>query len=163
MSSRRESLNTGALLRQHLLELLRGGHAHTTLDKAVRGFPLNRIGMRPQGSPHSAWELLEHMRIAQHDILRFSQSAGYQSPPWPEGYWPAGPAPERESQWSGSLRRFRKDLADFELLVTDAARDLYEPFPWGTGQTLLRETTMLADHNAYHLGQLMLVRKLVKG
>ena len=163
MNSVRKSPNSESALRQHLLELLRGGHAHLTIDKAVDDFPLDRMGIRPDGLPHSAWELLEHMRLAQLDILRFSQSADYVSPPFPEGYWPASPAPERESQWKASLRQFHKDSKDFELMVTDTSQDLYAPFPWGTGQTLLREVMMLADHNAYHLGQLVLVRKLVKG
>jgi len=86
-------------LREQLVQLLEGGHAHATFDRAVRAFPVHRAGVRPTGAPQSAWELLEHMRIAQKDILRFSQSADHQSPDWPEGYWPSSPAPEREDQW----------------------------------------------------------------
>ena len=150
-------------MKRHLADLLHAGHAHLTFDKAVRGFPLDRIGVRPPGLPHSAWELLEHMRIAQHDMLHFSQSADWVSPPFPEGYWPAKPAPERPTQWSASIRKFRKDLAEFEAMVLDPARNLRRRFPWGTGQTLLREALMIADHNSYHLGQLVLVRRLVEG
>ncbi len=150
-----------ASLRSHLIELLEGGHAHAAFDQALRGFPVDRAGMRPKGSPHSAWELLEHMRLAQNDILRFSLSADYESPKWPEGYWPASPAPEDERAWGRSVRGFRKDLASFEELVRDPKRDLHAKFPWGDGQTLLREALLIADHNSYHLGQFVLVRRLL--
>src|SRR5882724_11630810 len=99
-----------ASLRKHLLELLRGGHAHATFDQAVDGFPMDKVGIRPPGAPHSAWELLEHLRIAQHDILRFSLAAGYESPKWPEDYWPQSPAPEKAGAWDKSVRAFRADL-----------------------------------------------------
>ncbi|HWB87326.1 MAG TPA: DinB family protein [Bryobacteraceae bacterium] len=149
-------------LREHLVELLEGGHAHITFKDAVKGFPVDQIGERPDGGPHSAWELLEHLRIAQNDILRFSQSGDYQSPKWPEGYWPAGPAPQKPEDWTKSLRAFRKDLTEFIGMIRDSKRDLYRRFPWGDGQTLLREAMMLADHNSYHLGQLVLVRKTLE-
>ena len=148
-------------LREQLTQLLRGGHAHATFDDAVRGFPLDRAGVRPPSLPYSAWEILEHMRIAQNDILRFSQSAEYVSPQWPEGYWPTAPAPENESRWKGAIRAFRRDLGAFEKLVLDPAQNLHRKFPWGTGQTLLREALLIADHNSYHLGQLVLVRRLL--
>ena len=146
-------------LREHLVQLLEGGNAHATFDQATRGFPAARAGERPSGLPHSAWELVEHMRIAQNDILRFCQSADYHSPDWPAGYWPSSPAPERESQWRTSLHAFRDDRAEFLGMVRDPAADLYRKFAWGEGQTLLREALLVADHNAYHLGQLVLVRR----
>ena len=148
-------------LREHLIQLLEGGHAHPTFDQAVRGFPAARAGVRPKSLPYSAWELLEHLRIAQNDILRFSLSAEYESPKWPEGYWPSAPAPELESHWARSARAFRKDLAEFQELIRDPKQDLYRKFPWGTGQTLLREALLIADHNAYHIGQLVLARRLL--
>jgi hypothetical protein len=148
-----------AALRKHVLALLRGGHAHATFDDTVRGFPLDKTGVRPAGLPHSAWELLEHLRIAQHDILIFSRSADYKPIKWPDDYWPRSPRPDRESQWEGSAQAVRDDLAEFEKLLEDPARDLYAPFPWGKGQTLLREALLIADHNSYHLGQLLLVRR----
>jgi hypothetical protein len=148
-------------LREHLIELLTGGHAHATFDSAVRGFPPAKIGTRPKGLPYSAWELLEHMRIAQNDILRFSQSAEHVSPKWPEGYWPGKAAPDKASQWARSVRQFREDLEEFRGMVRDPKQDLYRKFPWGSGQTLLRETLLIADHNAYHIGQLVLVRRLL--
>jgi hypothetical protein len=148
-------------LRHHLLELLRGGHAHIQFDDVVKDFPLDRAGLRRPGAPHSAWELLEHMRIAQNDILRFSRESDYASPAFPDGYWPRSPAPESGKMWDDSVRAFRNDLAAFEQLIQDSSQDLLKPFPWGEGQTLLREALLIADHNAYHLGQLMLVRRLV--
>jgi hypothetical protein len=163
MKTAPKSSSAEQILREHLVAALRGGHAHITFDKAVRGFPLDRIGIRPHESPHSAWELLEHIRLAQEDILRFSQSADYVSPPWPEGYWPKSPSPENEKQWTASVRRYRKDLAEFEGMILDPARNLRKKFPWGDGQTLLREALTIIDHTSYHLGQLMLVRKMVEG
>jgi uncharacterized damage-inducible protein DinB len=155
------AMTNDADLREHLIQLLRGGHAHASFDDVVRDFPPDKAGDRPKGAPHSAWELLEHMRIAQNDILRFSQSAEHVSPKWPEGYWPASPAPESPRRWSEAVRAFRKDLAEFEGLVRDPEQDLYRKFPWGEGQTLLREALLIADHNSYHLGQLVLVRRLI--
>jgi len=149
-------------LRDQLIQLLRGGNAHLTFDEAVANFPVSRAGIRPARSPHSGWELLEHMRIAQNDILRFSQSADHVSPKFPDGYWPAAPEPPDSNAWTRSVKAYREDLAEFEAMVLDAARDLNHPFPWGDGQTLLRETLLIADHNAYHLGQLVLVGRLVE-
>jgi hypothetical protein len=163
MTSPRQSPGADAVLREHLVAMLHGGHAHMSFDQAVRGFPPDRVGVRPSTLPHSAWELLEHIRLAQADILRFSQSADYVSPPFPEGYWPERPAPERASQWSASIRRYRKDLAEFEAMILDPAQNLRRKFPWGSGQTLLREALVIADHTSYHLGQLLLVRSLVGG
>lgn len=149
-------------LRQHLLALLRGGQAHATFAEAIKKFPIVKVGIRPAGSPHSAWELLEHLRIAQRDILLFSKSAKYKSPKWPDDYWPSSPAPKNKSQWAQSVKAFQSDLAAFEKLMLNPKKDLYEPFPWGEGQTLLREALLIADHNAWHLGQLMLVRRMIE-
>ena len=148
-----------AALRKQLLALLSSGHAHATFEDAVKKFPLSKIGVRPEGAAHSAWELLEHLRIAQADILVFSKSAKYVALKWPDDYWPSSPAPKRKTQWAQSVKAFLRDRAAFEKLVRDAKRDLYEPFPWGDGQTLLREALLLADHNAWHLGQLLMLRR----
>jgi hypothetical protein len=153
--------DTDTAIRENLIWVLEGGHAHAKFDEVVTGFPSDRTSIRPKGAAHSAWEILEHMRIAQNDILRFSLSADYVSPNWPEGYWPAGPAPEPKDGWSQSVRDFQKDLAEFVSLIRDPARDLSKRFPWGTGQTLLREGLLIADHNSYHLGELVLVRRLL--
>lgn len=151
-----------ASLLKHLHELLHGGHAHATFDQAIKGLPTELRGKRPAGVSYSAWELLEHMRIAQNDILRFSQEPDYVSPAWPKGYWPSAPAPKSARQWNESVRGFRDDLAAFERLLREQVHELDKPFPWGQGQTLLREALLIADHNAYHLGQLVLVRRLLK-
>ena len=150
-----------AVLVTQLTELLHGGHAHATFADAVKKFPFDCAGIRPPGAPHSAWELVEHMRIALHDILCFSREPRHVSPKWPEGYWPATPAPESESQWKRSVAAIRRDLTAFEKLLEEQADKLDKPFPWGDGQTLLREAFLIADHNAYHLGQLVLVRRLL--
>lgn len=156
-----EASTDDSALREQLIEALHGGHAHATFDQVARGFPVDRAGTRPNGAPHSAWELLEHMRIAQNDILRFSQSAEHVSPKWPEGYWPEHPAPPKASDWAESVRAFRDDRAEFEAMLRDPKQDLYRKFPWGDGQTLLREALVLSSHNSYHLGQLVTVRRLL--
>lgn len=146
-------------LRKQLVEMLKGGHAHATFDQLVGGFPVDRAGVRPEGMAHSAWELLEHIRIAQYDILEFSRSAHYSSPKWPEGYWPSSPAPKDRTDWDKSVRAFHHDLEEFNRLLMDPKQDLDRAFPWGDGQTLLREAILIIDHNAYHLGQLLDVRR----
>jgi hypothetical protein len=151
-----------AQLRKQLIWLLRSEDAHVSFDRAVEGFPVDHAGIRPPGAPHSAWELLEHIRIAQNDILRFSRSADYEAMRWPEDYWPPSPGPADPGEWTRSIDAFQQDLAEFERLVKDPGRDLYQPFPWGEGQTLLREALLLADHNAYHAGQLMLLRRVLE-
>lgn len=151
-----------AYLREQLLELLRGENAHATFDDVVNGFPVAHVGVRPGGAPHSPWEVLEHMRISQYDIVRFSQDPDYVSPKWPDEYWPRQQAPGSEREWRKSTESFRWDRKEFEQLILDPGRDLYEPFPWGDGQTLLREALVLADHTAYHLGQLMLLRRALE-
>jgi hypothetical protein len=154
---------TDQALRDHVVNLLRGGSAHLDFDAAIKNFPVALRGKRPPRSPHSAWELLEHLRIAQRDILEFSRDANHQSPEWPEGYWPKTPAPPGNAAWSKSVRAFREDLEAMCALVADPSTDLFARIPHGDGQTVLREAFLLADHNSYHLGQLVLVRKLVGG
>lgn len=149
-------------LRTQLTELLSSGHAHATFEQVVEDFPVDQAGVRPPGMAHSGWELLEHLRLAQDDILRFSRSADYQAMKWPDAYWPASPAPKNGKAWSDSIRNFREDRAEFIKLLNDPKRDLYGPFAWGEGQTLLREALLIADHNAWHLGQLMLVRRALE-
>ena len=145
-------------LRQQLIAFLHEGHAHATIEQVLDGFPQDRAGVRPPGMPHSGWELLEHLRIAQNDILRFSQSADYVSPKFPEGYWPSTPEPGGKENWAHSVRSFYQDRAEFEAMIRDPKQDLNRAFPWGDGHTLLREALLIIDHNAYHLGQLLLVR-----
>ena len=150
-----------ASLREHVLYLLRGGGAHVGFDAAVKGLAAPLRGKRPKGLPHSPWELVEHMRIAQWDILEFSRDANHRSPEWPEAYWPKSPAPPTAGAWAKSVRAFRQDLEAICQLVEDPAADLLAPIPHGDGQTILREALLVADHNAYHLGQLIYARRLL--
>jgi hypothetical protein len=160
-TSVKTSIDRDAALRQHLLDLLTGGQAHATFDTAIRNLPRAPRGKRPRGAEHSAWEVLEHLRIAQWDILEFSRDAAHQSPDWPAGYWPATPAPPDAKAWDKSVRAFRRDLKDLCDLVRNPSTDLYARIPHGDGQTILREALLVADHNAYHLGELVLLRRLL--
>ncbi|HXN65559.1 MAG TPA: DinB family protein [Candidatus Acidoferrales bacterium] len=148
-------------LRDQLKELLAGGSAHADWKKVFAGMPAKLRGVRPEKLPYSAWELLEHLRIAQHDILEFSRNAKYVSPKWPEGYWPVSPEPRNTAAWDASLKSLARDLAAMQKLVANPKTDLMARIPHGTGQTLLREALLLADHTAYHLGQVVLVRRLL--
>jgi len=150
-------------LREHLLNLLSGAWAHMEFDKAVADFPPDLRGKKTQGLPYTAWQLLEHMRIAQWDILEFSRNPKHVSPDWPAGYWPQTEAPAAKSGWDESVSRFKNDLEVMRKLVSSPDTDLFSLIPHGTGQTILREAMLLADHNAYHLGQLVLLRKLLAG
>jgi hypothetical protein len=150
-----------ASLRQHLLDLLTGSNAHADLEAAIKNLPEALRGERPEGAEHSPWELLEHLRIAQWDILDFSRNPQYKERPWPSGYWPATPAPPDDKAWDKSVRALRKDLKTFCALISAPETDLYAKIPHGSGQTILREALLIADHNAYHVGQLVLVRRLL--
>jgi hypothetical protein len=148
-------------LRDHLLYLLRGGGAHLSFDDAIAGLPPALRGVKPPGVPHTAWRLLEHMRIAQWDILEFSRNPKHVSPEFDVGYWPQSDAPPTAEAWERSVAAFRADLTAMQDLVADPATDLFAPIPHGEGQTILREALLVADHNAYHLGQLVLLRRVV--
>jgi hypothetical protein len=148
-------------LREHVLKLLEGGHAHVTFEAAVKGIPAALRGKRPKGVEHSLWEILEHMRIAQSDILEFSRDAKHVSPEWPAGYWPKTRNPPNDKAWAKSVRAFEADGEAMRTLVTAGSTDLHAPIAHGDGQTILREALLIADHNAYHLGEMVLVRRLL--
>ena len=148
-------------LREHLVKLLEGGHAHVRFEAAVKGIPAALRGKRPKGAGHSLWEILEHMRIAQRDILEFSRDANHVSPPWPDGYWPKTQAPPNAQAWNKSVRDFTADRKAMQALVAAKTTDLHAPLAHGEGQTILREALLIADHNAYHLGELVLIRRLL--
>ena len=148
-------------LREHLLHLLKGEGAHVSLERVISGFPAELRGVKPAGLPFTAWRLLEHLRIAQWDILEFSRNPKHASPEFPQGYWPAGDAPPEEAAWEKSVKAFQADLRAIERLVKNPSTDLYARIPHGTGQTILREALLVADHNAYHLGQLVMLRRLL--
>lgn len=150
-------------LHNQLLALLKGGQAHASFDEVIKNFPADKRGVKPAGLPYSAWQLLEHIRIAQHDILHFSKNhdGKYQSPKWPEGYWPKSPEPPNEKAWDEAIRQIQADQKEFEGLIADPKNSLEQPFPWGEGQNLLREALLIADHNAYHLGEIVAVRRIL--
>jgi uncharacterized damage-inducible protein DinB len=148
-------------LRTHLDNLLRMEGAHISFDAAVADFPAALRGAKPAGAPHSAWQLIEHMRIAQEDILDFSRNAQYKDKKFPDDYWPTHEAPPSEEAWQRSIQQFRKDLTEMRELIGNPRTDLFERIAHGSGQTLLREALLVADHNAYHLGQLVFLRKLL--
>ena len=150
-------------LREHLANLLKMEGAHIAFDDAVIDFPAHLRGVKPKGAPHSAWQLLEHMRIAQEDILDFSRNPDYKEKKFPDDYWPAKDAPPTEAAWDKSARQFQQDLKEMQALIADPKHDLQAAIPHGDGQTLLREALLVADHNAYHLGQLMFLRKMLEG
>ena len=150
-------------LRQHLVNLLTKAEAHVDLESELRNFPPELRGRKPHGAPHTPWQLLEHMRIAQWDILQFSLDGKHQSPKWPEGYWPKRDHPADEKEWDKSVKQFLADLKGVCGMVSDPGRELSATIPHGDGQTYLREALLVADHNAYHLGQLVMVRRILEG
>jgi hypothetical protein len=156
-----ESHDHDQALRKHLLDLLGGGGAHAKFDDVIDDFPPKLRGAKPPGLPHSPWMLLEHLRIAQWDILEFSRNSKHISPKWPEGYWPKKEVPPDELAWDESIEQFRGDLAAMQEFIADEKTDLFAPIPWGDGQTILREALLVADHNAYHIAQLVDVRRLL--
>jgi hypothetical protein len=157
--ARRDARDTA--LRKHLIELLRSRGAHADFDEAIEGLPEELRGVRVKDVPFTAWRLLEHLRMAQWDILEFSRNPKHKSPKWPEGYWPEGDAPPSSAAWEASVAAFRRNLAEMEKLVSDTSLDLSSPIPHGQGQTLLREALLVADHNAYHVGQIILLRRML--
>jgi hypothetical protein len=148
-------------LREHVVELLNGKSAHASFDDAVKAMPEKLFGVKPEGLPHSAWMLLEHLRIAQWDILEFSRNPKYKAPKWPDDYWPKGGASPSQAAWDKGIRQFREDLKTMQELVSNPKTDLFAKIPWGDGQTILREALLVADHNAYHIAQLVDVRRLL--
>ncbi len=148
-------------LRQHLVESLRGGSAHVTFDRVLDGLSAELRGAKPARLPYSVWQLLEHLRAAQWDILEFSRNPKYVPLKFPEDYWPQTDAPPDDAAWERSVKAFHADLKAMEKLVTGPSTDLFSRIPHGEGQTILREALLVADHNAYHLGQIVLVRRLL--
>lgn len=148
-------------LRAQLAKLFEGSEAHADWRKAFLDMPAGLQGVKPEGAPHTAWQLLEHMRIAQWDILEFSRNPKHVSPQFPDGYWPPTPAPPDPEAWEASAKVFGRDLGEMKKLVSDPETNLFAPIAHGDGQTILRQALLVADHNGYHLGQLVLVRKML--
>ena len=148
-------------LRDHVLSLLRGGNAHISFDDFVADFPVENCGQKLAGLPYTAWQVLEHMRIAQWDILEFSRDAAHKSPKFPKGYWPDPDEPGNAELWKNTVERFREDLKQMVELVADQSVDLFGKIPHGKGQTILREALLIADHNSYHLGALLVMSRML--
>jgi uncharacterized damage-inducible protein DinB len=150
-----------AALRDQLLRLLDWRDAHLGFDAAVDGLPSGLRGAPVEGLPYTAWQLLEHLRLAQHDILDFCRNPSYAQPAWPDDYWPASAAPPTADAWDESIRAFRADRDALKALATDPDVDLFAEIPHGSGQTYLRELLLVADHTAYHVGQFVVLRRLL--
>ncbi len=151
--------NNSQILITEIVKLLEGGSAHARLNDALDGLPANLRGERPHGLPYSIWQLVEHIRIAQWDMLEFCKDGNHQSPQWPDEYWPKETEPGSEEAWTGSVTQIKKDLGELVNMVQTG--NLYEPIPHGTGQTLLREALQAADHTAYHIAEIIIIRRLL--
>jgi hypothetical protein len=156
-----KTMQSNTLLREQLVSLLTSKEAHADFEAAIKDLPTSLRGQRPKGAEHSPWQILEHLRIAQWDILEFAVDSKHKSPAWPEGYWPKGLAPMSAAEWDASVKSFRKDLKRLCDLIASESTDLFAKIPHGDGQTILRQALLAADHNAYHVGQLVLVRRLL--
>jgi hypothetical protein len=150
-----------AALREQLYQLLLGANAHVDVLSALKGFPAELYGSKPEGAPHSGWELLEHLRIAMRDLWDFSTNPEYVEKKWPDAYWPPTAAPPSKEAWAASVRAVKEDLELFGELVKNPESNLYGRIPWGKDQTLLREILLVADHNSYHTGELVFLRRLL--
>lgn len=146
-------------LRKQLVEFLRGGSAHAELKTVIEGFPKDKRGTKPNGAAHTAWQLLEHIRIALHDLYDFCTNPKYVQPDWPADYWPKEDPPPDDEAWDTSVRAVKKDLGNFEQLIGDPETNFYATIPWGDGQTILREVLLAGQHTSYHLGQLVSLRR----
>jgi uncharacterized damage-inducible protein DinB len=154
-------MNNQQLIKQQLAELLQKSFAHADFTDSVEGLSIKSAGIQLPHLPYTIWQLVEHIRIAQQDILDFSENQNYKPLKWPEGYWPKEPEPENEQQWENTLQEIRKSLADFTAFITNEQQDLLKPFPHGDGQNLFREAILIIDHVSYHTGQIVLIRRLL--
>jgi hypothetical protein len=148
-------------MRAQLAKALDWGEAHADFDKAVKNFPAELRGRKVRGLPYSAWQLLEHLRIAQHDVLDFSVNPNYVEMTWPDDYWPKAAAPPDAGAWDRSVAAFRRDRAKLKKLVENPSTKLTKKIPHGSGQTYLREVLLALDHNAYHVAEIVLIRRLL--
>lgn len=153
--------DTNAVVIKALKELINGGHAHVTFEDAVKELPAKLRGEVPENMPYSVWQLVEHIRITQWDILEFSRNPKHQSPPWPEGYWPKEHAPKDANAWKESIAQVNRERKEFLKLLDEPGVDLYTPFEHGSGQNLLREAMLIADHTSYHTGEIIVLRRLL--
>jgi hypothetical protein len=144
----------------NLSDLLNKGNAHVSLDEALAGIPFDLLGKKIAGLPYTIWQLAVHIRITQWDILEFSRDGNYKSPEWPDGYWPSEIKPASKDEWENCVSQIKSDRASFIKLLS-ASKDIYKPFDYGSGQSLLKEALVLADHNSYHTGQIIALRRML--
>jgi hypothetical protein len=144
-----------------LVKFLHGGQAFAKMEDCLKDIPADKRGDKSGNIPHSLWELVEHLRIAQWDILDFSRNPEYKEINWPKDYWPKDPAPKDGAEWDNSVKQLYSDQKEFIALLEAPGADLHKPFPWGKGQNLLRQAMLIANHNSHHLGQIIIVRKLL--
>ncbi len=149
------------VLRTQLLALLDGGNAHISFDEAVADFPMDQINTNPPHVPYTPWRLLEHLRMTQRDILDFARESRYSEMPWPEGYWPSRDAQADTAAWRRTIEQFRADLGELRTKVANPQTDLEAPLPFDRGHSLLREVLLVADHNAYHIGEFAILRQVM--
>ena len=154
-------MHTDQIMREQLLAVLRGGHAHMEFDQAVAGFPANYMNRKPPNVPYTPWHLLEHLRLTQWDILEFIRNPDHISPDWPAGYWPPAEAQADEAQWQRTITAFRTDLAALEALAANPETDLFAPLPQGLPYTIFREIMVVANHNSYHIGEFAILRQVM--
>jgi len=156
-------MDRDAFLRKQLADMLRERSSHARIEEATAGFPTERRGTVPAGLPYSAWMVLEHIRTVQWDFLNFCRDPGHVSPPWPGGYWPEDPVPPGEGSWDRSIAALKADLEAMAVLVEDPATDIWVSRPWMDGWTILREVLLSIDHLAYHLGEIVVIRRALGG
>jgi len=161
MKAQKTSSPEIAILVKNLVDLIEKGNAHVSLDKALENIPFSLLGERPGNLPYSTWQITEHIRIAQWDILEFSHGSKHVSPKWPDGYWPNETAPKSEDEWKKCIQQIQSDRTSFTELIKNAGDNLYKPFEYGNGQSLLKEALVLADHNSYHTGEIIIIRRLL--
>ncbi|MGZ4049821.1 MAG: DinB family protein [Bacteroidia bacterium] len=146
---------------ENIVDLIEKGNAHVSLDNALKNIPFSLLGEKPGNLPYSIWQIVEHIRIAQWDIIEFSRNAKHISPKWPDGYWPKKAAPKSKEEWNKCIEQIHADRKSFIELIKHAGDNLYEPFEYGSGQSLLKEALVLADHNSYHTGEIIIIRRLL--
>lgn len=161
MQSTQSIADATSAVREQLVQLLTGSNAHQPFEEAIKDLPVSLRGVKPDKLPYTIWQLVDHIRIAQWDILEYSRDPNHQSPPWPDGYWPKEVAPPDDAAWEQAIEQIRRDRDAFVDLLHDSNRDLYAPFAHGNGQNLLREALLIADHTAYHVGEIIIIRRLL--
>lgn len=150
-----------AVIIDNLIDLLNKGNAHVSLDEALENIPLKLLGKKAPDLPYSLWQIAEHIRIAQADILNFSKDSHYESPKWPDEYWPKEAEPTSDEEWKKCVKEIKRDRENFIALLKNSTGNLFVPFEYGNGQTLLREALVLADHNSYHTGEIIILRRIL--